>query len=335
MEIEFGLILRLAGEKAVVEGNAPPKLSGIASLSEAGEGDLSFLGNRKYRDQVADCRASVILVPQDFSKAPKANQAFLKVPDPSFLLALICREAELRLFPKPAAGIHPTAVVDATAKVAETASIGPMAYVGPHAKVGENVVLQSHVVVEAFATIGADSLLFTRSVVGAHCEVGARNRLHPGVVLGADGFGFATMGAEHHRIPQVGNVITGDDVDIGANTTIDRARFGATIVGRGTKIDNLVQIGHNVRIGEGCLIVAQVGISGSTEVGNFVIIGGQAGLAGHLKVGDNARIAGQSGVAKSVEAGKTVAGIPAIPFNEYQRLNVLKRRMPDLFRNAR
>ncbi len=331
-EIKFDLILKLAGDKALVDGDAPAKLSGIASLSEAKEGDLSFLGNRKYRNQVADCQASLVLVPLDFQISPKKQQAFLKVPDPSFLLALICREAELRLFPKPVAGIHPTAVVDPSAKVSTSASIGALAYVGPNAQIGENVILQSHAVVEAHAVIGADSFLFTRSVVGSHCIIGARNRLQPGVVIGSDGYGFATMGTEHRRIPQVGNVVTGDDVDIGANATIDRARFGSTVIGRGTKIDNLVQIAHNVRIGEGCLIVAQVGISGSTQVGDFVIIGGQAGLAGHLKIGNNARIAGQSGVVKDVEAGKTYGGIPAIPFNEYQRLNVLKRRLPELFR---
>jgi UDP-3-O-[3-hydroxymyristoyl] glucosamine N-acyltransferase len=332
VEIEYGLILRLAGEKAISEGDIPEKLAGIASLGEATVGDLSFLGNAKYRNQVADCKASLILVPLDFKQKPQPNQAFLKVPDPSFLLALICREAEMRLFPKPAAGIHPSAVVDPTAAISATASIGPMAYVGPHARIGENVVLQSHVVVEAFASVAEDSLLFSRVVVGAHCVIGARNRLHAGVVIGADGFGFATMDGAHHRIPQVGNVITEDDVDIGANTAIDRARFGSTRIGRGTKIDNLVQIGHNVQVGAGCLIVAQVGISGSTQLGDFVIIGGQAGVAGHLKVGDKARIAGQSGVSKDVEAGKTYGGIPAIPFNEFQRLNILKRRLPELFR---
>ncbi len=332
IDIEYELILTLAGDKALIEGEIPEKLTGIASLGEAMPGDLSFLGNRKYRDQVAGCKASLVLVPLDFARKPQPGQAFLKVPDPSFLLALICREAERRLFPKPDAGIHPSAVVDPTATVATTASIGPMAYVGPHARIGENVVLQSHVVVEAHASIGEDSLLFSRSVVGAHCVIGVRNRLHPGVVIGADGFGFATMGEEHHRIPQVGNVVTEDDVDIGANAAVDRARFGSTRIGRGTKIDNLVQIGHNVQIGIGCLIVAQVGISGSTQLGDFVIIGGQAGVAGHLKVGDKARIAGQSGVSKDVEAGKTYGGIPAIPFNEYQRLNILKRRLPELFR---
>jgi UDP-3-O-[3-hydroxymyristoyl] glucosamine N-acyltransferase len=331
-DLPYEMVLRIAGADALAEGAVPDKLTGIASLKEATPGDLSFLGNRKYRDQVADCQASLVLVPFDFTLKPRPQQAFLKVADPSFVLALICREIEGRLFPKPAAGIHPSATIDPSAVVAETASIGALAYVGANARIGDRVVLHSHVVVEAFASVGEDSVLFNRAVVGMHCQIGARNRLHPGVVIGADGYGFATIGEEHHRIPQVGNVITEEDVDIGANTVVDRARFGSTRIGRGTKIDNLVQIGHNVQLGRGCLIVAQVGISGSTHIGDFVIIGGQAGVAGHLNIGDKARIAGQSGVVKDVEAGAAYAGMPAIPFNQNQRLNVLVRRLPELFR---
>ena len=324
-------ILEILGKECQIVGAYDGSIGGIASLAEAEQGDLSFLGNPKYRSKVADSQASVILVPNDYEETPKAGQLYLKLKNPSFALALICRDIEGKLLPKPSAGVHPSSVIESDADVSPEASIGAYCYIGSGAKIGASV-LESHVTVGRDAVIGEGAHLFSRVSVGDYCEIGERNRLMSGSVIGSDGYGYEYEDGTHQRVPQIGNVVTAADVDIGANSTIDRARFGSTQIGAGTKIDNQVQIAHNVRIGQHCLIVAQVGISGSTVLGDGVIVAGQAGLAGHLKIGSGAMIAGGTAVINDIDAQSKVRGYPAMPLMLFNRMAVLQRKLPDLFK---
>lgn len=309
-------------------------IRGIAALSEAVPGDLSFLGNGKYKAQVASSRASLILVPTDFEGEPAADQQFLFVENPSASLAIICGRIEQSLWPKPTPGIHPSAVVAPNAVIHPSATIGPLCVVEPGAVIGERAHLQAQVFVGRAAQIGPECWLMPGVTVTAECRLGARVRLHAGVVVGSDGFGYEFTQGRHEKVPQVGHVVIGDDVEIGANSTLDRARFSRTEVGAGTKIDNLVQIAHNVVIGRHCLICAQVGIAGSTTLGDYVVLGGQAGLAGHLKLGQGARVGGGAGVTADVAAGAYVNGHPAMPYMLERRIAVLQQRLPELFRRV-
>jgi UDP-3-O-[3-hydroxymyristoyl] glucosamine N-acyltransferase len=317
-----------------VEGGYAGKVRALASLAEAGPEDLSFLGNPKYATEVPSSKAGVILVPVDYAGQPATGQAFLRVAKPSYALALVCAAIEAQLWPKPPAGIHPSAVVDAQAVVDASAHVGPLCVIGAGAHVGAGAVLEAHCLIGVQAVVGAGSWLKNGVTIADYCRVGARCRLQAGVVIGSDGFGYEPAGGQIHRIPQIGNVILEDDVDVGANTTIDRARFSQTVIGRGTKIDNLVQIAHNVRIGQQCLITAQVGIAGSTTLGDYCVLGGQSGVAGHLHLGDRVQLGAQTGVFVDIPAGGFYNGTPAIPIGLERRLVVLSRKLPDLFKKV-
>lgn len=333
MEFSFSIdqILRIAGSEAEVLGDYDGNILGLASLAEACAGDLSFLGNPKYRNEVASSAASVFLLPRDYDKAPNPGQLQIKVDNPSFVLAKVCSEIERLLLPVPKPGIHPTAVVEPGAEVSPEATVGAFCFIGEGARVGA-ACLQSHVSIGRNAEVGDGSLLFSRVVIADHCHIGSCNRILQGAVIGSDGYGYEYESGRHERVPQIGRVITGPFVDIGANSTIDRARFGETVIGEGTKIDNLVQIAHNVRIGKHCLIVAQVGVSGSTELGDGVVVGGQAGFVGHLKIGAGAMIAASSAVTKSIPPGHKVMGYPSFPMQEFLRITALQRKLPDFFK---
>lgn len=315
-------------------GATSQTVRGIAALTDAVAGELSFLGNPKYKNEVAASRASVVLVPADFVGDPAADQLYLLVANPSVALARICARIEQSLWPKPGAGIHSSAVVAPGARVAATATVGPLCVVETGAVVGERVHLQGQVFVGRSAVVGDDSWLMPGVVVAAECEIGRRVRLQPGVVIGSDGFGYEFIQGRHEKVPQVGGVVVGDDVEIGANSTLDRARFSRTVIGEGSKIDNLVQIAHNVSVGKHCIICAQVGISGSTQLGDYVVLGGQAGVSGHLKIGKGAKAGGQAGITADIPPGAFVNGTPAIPFQLERRVAVLQQRLPDLFRRV-
>jgi UDP-3-O-[3-hydroxymyristoyl] glucosamine N-acyltransferase len=306
----------------------------IASLGAAGAGDLSFLGNPKYRPEVAATRASVVLLPPDYAGEPAPGQLFLLVDNPSVALAKVCSRFEQLLWPRPAPGVHPSAQVAPDARVDPAATVGPLCIVEAGAQVGPRAHLQAQVFVGRGARIGEDCWLMPGTVVAAECELGRRVRLQPGAIVGADGFGYEFVQGRHEKLPQIGNVVVGDDVELGANTTLDRARFSQTRVGEGTKIDNLVQVGHNVVIGRHCLICAQAGIAGSTVLEDYVVLGGQVGLAGHLTVGKGAKIAAQSGVPADVPAGESLFGSPALPVMLEKRLHVLRQRLPELFKRV-
>lgn len=325
-------IVDLIGADCLLEGDYQGSIHAISSLSEAETGDLSFLGNLKYRSDLAHSSASVILVPQDETSVAGPNQLFIRLKNPSFSLAIICRYIEKQLSPPPVAGIHATAVIEPGAEVSPDASIGPFCYVKAGAKIGSAAILESHVCVGKAAVVGPSTKLGPQVVLADYSQLGARNRISAGVVIGADGYGYEYHQGAHRRVPQIGYVVTGDDVDIGANSTIDRARFGITTIGQGTKIDNLVQIAHNVRIGAHCLIVAQVGISGSTVLEDGVVVGGQVGIVGHLNIGAGSQIAGASVVTHSLDANSKVRGYPAEPMLLFNRIAALQRKLPSLFK---
>jgi UDP-3-O-[3-hydroxymyristoyl] glucosamine N-acyltransferase len=323
----------LTGAEAV-EGACAGPITGVAALAEATSADLSFLGNAKYAEAVAASRAGVILVPVAFAGKPAAGQAFLRVANPSYALALFCGVLEARLWPRPPTGIHATAVVAASAKVDPAAHVGPLCVIGEGAIVAAGAVLEARCYVGAHAKVGTDCWLKPSVTVGDYCVLGARCRIQSGAVIGSDGFGYEPVNGEIQRIPQIGNVVLEDDVEVGANSTLDRARFSRTVVGRGTKIDNLVQIAHNVRIGRQCLITAQVGIAGSTTLGDHCVLGGQSGVAGHLTLGDRVKLGAQTGLFEDVPADGFMNGTPAVPFGLERRLVVLSRRLPDLFKKV-
>ncbi|HEX2101822.1 MAG TPA: UDP-3-O-(3-hydroxymyristoyl)glucosamine N-acyltransferase, partial [Candidatus Synoicihabitans sp.] len=307
---------------------------GIASLNTAAVGELSFLGNAKYKADVARTQASIVLVPPDFPGEPAAGQAYFHVANPSAALARVCARIEQALWPKPAPGVHPSAVVASDATVAASATIGPLCVVESGAVIGERTHLQAQVFVGRGARIGADNWIMAGGVVAAECELHDRVRLQPGVVIGSDGFGYEFVGGRHEKVPQVGHVVIEADVEIGANTTLDRARFSRTLVGEGTKIDNLVQIGHNVLIGKHCLLCAQVGISGSTTIEDYVVLAGQVGVGGHITIGRGAKAGGQAGITGDVPAGSYLNGTPAMPYLLERRIAVLQPRLPNLFKQV-
>jgi len=316
-------------------GQTDTTITGIASLEAAEAGDLSFLGNAKYRAAVPTSRASLILLPEDYEGSePSEGQCYLFVKNPSAALASICLRIEQTLWPKPTPGVHPTAIVEAGAEIEPTATVGPLCVVEAGAQIGARTHLQAQVFVGAGAQIGEDCWLMPHSAVSAQCIVKNRVRLHPGAVIGADGFGYEFVEGRHEKIPQVGMVILEDDVEVGANSTIDRARFSQTRVGEGTKIDNLVMIGHNVTIGKHCILCSQVGIAGSSTLEDYVILGGQVGVSGHLRIGKAAKAGGQAGIIADVEPGIFISGYPAMPHRLASRLQVLQRRLPDLFKRV-
>lgn len=313
-------------------GTTTATIRGLAALGDATTGDLTFLGNPKYKAAVASTRASLVLVPSDYVGEPQADQVFFVVDNPSVALARICARIERALWPKPLPGIHPTALVDPTAQVAATATVGPHCVVEAGAVIGERAHLQAQVFVSRGSIIGDDSWLMPGVVISAESVIGKRVWLQAGVVVGSYGFGYEFVDGRHEKVPQVGNVVIGDDVEVGANTTIDRARFSRTMIGEGTKIDNLVQIAHNVVIGRHCIICAQVGISGSATLEDYVVLGGQVGVAGHLTIAKGTKVGAQSGINGDTEPGSFLNGTPAVAYQLERRLVVLYRRLPEFFR---
>ncbi|ACB75618.1 UDP-3-O-(3-hydroxymyristoyl)glucosamine N-acyltransferase [Opitutus terrae] len=317
-----------------VRGATTETIRGIAPLQEAAAGDLSFLGNAKYKADVAGTRASLVLLPPDYPGQPQPNQLFLIVANPSVALARLCGHIEQQTWPTPVPGVHPLASVAADAHVAPSATVGPFCVIESGAVIGEGTHLQAQVFVGRNAQIGAKCWIAPGVVIQSECVVGERVRLHAGVVIGSDGFGYEFVAGRHEKVPQVGTVVIENDVEIGANCTIDRARFSRTVIGEGTKLDNLVQIGHNVIVGKHCLLCAQVGISGSTTVGDYVVLGGQAGVGGHITIGKGVKAGGQSGISTSVEPGSFVNGTPSLPYVLERRLAILHQRLPGLFKRV-
>jgi len=319
----------LVGGQLFFSGDTPLelKIHGVASVSEAAANEATFLGNAKYLPALRRSQAAAVLVSEDFNET--VTPVLVRVPNPSVAFAQLVAH----FAPPPvtfAPGVHPTAVVPEGVKLGSGVSIQPYAVLEAGASVGNGSVIGAHSYVGHDAKIGAGCLLHPRVTVQARCVVGNRVVLHSGVVLGSDGFGFEVVKGQHVKIPQVGIVQVDDDVEIGANVTVDRARFGRTWIGAGTKIDNLVQIAHNVVIGKHCLIVAQVGISGSTRLGDYITLAGQVGVAGHLEIGDRVVVSAQSGISKTLDANEMYMGSPAVPAGEYREQVAHLRRLHKL-----
>jgi UDP-3-O-[3-hydroxymyristoyl] glucosamine N-acyltransferase len=326
-------IAAIVGAKRT-QGSTDSSVTDISSLSAAHPGDLSFLGNPKYRAQVPESAASVLLLPLDYEGKPGFGQVYLHVDNPSVALARLCARIEQSLWPRPAPGIHSSAVVAPSAHVDASVHVGPLCVVEDGAYIGAGSVLQASVFVGRDARVGENCFIMPGCVIATTCSLGQRVRLQPGVVIGSDGFGYEFVQGRHEKVPQIGTVEIGDDVEIGANSTLDRARFSRTVVGEGTKIDNLVQVAHNVTIGKHCILCSQVGISGSTTLEDYVILGGQAGVGGHITLGKGSKAGGQAGVSSDLAPGAYVNGTPAIPYMVERRLAILHQRLPDLFKRV-
>jgi len=311
-----------------VVGDEKTVITGICGIKEAQEGDLTFLANSRYISLAATTKASCILVSKDTNIPSKT---LIKTDNPSLAFANILSVWAPDSVKKPT-GIHPTAVIGKNAKLGKDVAMQPYAVVEDGAVIGDNTILYSHVFVGANTKIGDNCVIYPNVVIREGLQIGNNVIIHSGAVIGSDGFGYASIKGIHHKIPQIGNVIIEDNVEIGANVAIDRARFGKTVIGKGTKIDNLVHIAHNVEIGENCIIIAQAGISGSTKVGNAVTIAGQAGIVGHVTIGENAIIGGGAGVTKSVPPNTFVSGYPAKPHHTAKRINACIQRLPILFK---
>lgn len=313
--------------QGTVSGDPLAVISGLSGIDEAESGDLTFVANPKYRDRLASTRASAILVAPEI-QCPGKTLISVKDPYTSFgrLLQWFYPEEQ------KAKGISSEAFIAEDADIAPEAIIYPGVYIGSQAKIASQVVLYPGVFIGPAAEIGEGSILYPNVAVYRRCRIGKRVILHAGVVVGADGFGFSLPGQENAKIPQIGIVQIDDDVEIGANTTIDRGTLGKTWIQKGVKIDNLVQIAHNVVIGERSVIVSQVGISGSTKIGESVIIGGQAGLVGHIEIGSGTMIAARCGIHEDVPAGQIVSGAPHMPHREWLRMVAVMPKLPEMRR---
>ena len=305
-------------------------ISGCNTLEKAAPDDISFLANAKYAPLLQHTRAGTVIVSSDH--AHEVGSAIVS-PNPYLDFARI-----VRIFARPQgefSGCHESSTVHPEALVAEGVTIYPHVTVGPRARIEKGCTLFSGVYVGEDCTIGTGSVLYPNVVLMAGTQLGKNVILHPGVVVGSDGFGYAQAQAEHEKIPQIGRVVIEDDVEIGANTTIDRAALGETRIGRGTKIDNLVQIGHNVQIGENSILVAQVGIAGSSKLGKNVILAGQVGISGHLEIGDSCRVGAKSGVGKSLQAQTDWSGIPAVEHARFLRMAATLPKVPDMHKKIK
>jgi UDP-3-O-[3-hydroxymyristoyl] glucosamine N-acyltransferase len=314
---------RLVGDGAAV-------VEGVRSLEKAGPLDLSFAADARAEAQAAGSAAGVLLAR---SSGPFPGRTVIEVPDPSAALAAVLARVFPRRSTRP--GIHPTAIVDPGACVAAGAEVGPYAVVGEGTEVEDGAILEAHVVIGCRCRVARDAWLHPHVVLYDGVSVGARAEIHSGAVLGADGFGYASGPAGLRKIPQVGVVEIGADAEIGANTCVDRATFEVTRVGEGTKVDDLVMIGHNCDVGRHVVLCGQVGLAGSTTVGDQAVLGGQAGTGGHLRIGAGARVGGQTGVSSDVPDGATSFGTPHMPHRQALRVNAELKRLPETARLVR
>jgi len=328
VEITVNEVADLVGGHLKSGVGAGKKINGVAAIAEAEEGQVTFFGNAKYLAQLKVSRATAVLVPLDFAEEIPAIA--IRVENPSLAFAWMVE----KFAPPPirfAPGVHPTAVIGQGVVLGENVSIQPFVVVEDGVEIGANTVVGAHGYVGHGAKLGRDCQLAPRVTIGARCAVGDRVIVHSGAVVGSDGFGFEPSGGRHVKIPQSGIVQIDNDVEIGANVAIDRARFGRTWIQEGTKIDNLVQIAHNVVVGKHCILVSQVGISGSTRLGSYVTLAGQVGIVGHIEIGDQAIVAAKSGVSKNVPPKEVYFGYPATPIKDQKEQLAHIGRLPKLY----
>ncbi|MDE6803780.1 MAG: UDP-3-O-(3-hydroxymyristoyl)glucosamine N-acyltransferase [Muribaculaceae bacterium] len=327
MEITLSRLAELTG--GTIEGSGEVCVTSFAPIEDAREGDLTFLANQKYEHYLYTTRATAVIVGHDLVPSGTVKATLLRVGDPYATLAELMRMV-VSMRPAPVGVESPVSVAD-DVDIPEGAYIGAFAYIGRGVKLGRNVKIYPQVYVGDNVEIGADTVLRAGVRIYEGCRIGERCVLHSGVVIGADGFGFAPTEEGYEKIPQLGNVVIEDDVEIGANTTVDRATFGSTVVGKGTKLDNLIQVAHNVSIGRHNVLAAQVGIAGSAHIGDFNQIGGQVGIAGHIKIGSCNEIGAQSGIPNNVGDHKRLMGYPAIDARQFAKNQVYMKRLDTFF----
>lgn len=313
-----------------IEGNPEVKVNNFSKIEEGKPGTLTFLANPKYEHFIYNTEASIVLVNNDFIPAEPIKATLVKVENAYSALAILLNMVEKTKEKK--AGVSSAAFIATSATMGDDCYIGNFAYIGENVKLGKNCRIYPSAFVGDNVTIGDNCILYPHVTIYEGCIVGNNCILHAGCVIGSDGFGFAPEGESYKKIPQLGNVIIEDDVEIGANTTIDRAVMNSTIIHRGVKLDNLVQIAHNVEVGENTVMAAQVGIAGSVKIGNHCMFGGQVGLSGHIHVTDNVIFGAQCGVISSVEEPTTLLGAPAINAKAFMRSSAIFNRLPDMYR---
>jgi UDP-3-O-[3-hydroxymyristoyl] glucosamine N-acyltransferase len=338
--ITVGEIARLLD--AQFFGDPATIITGVAGLDATAPGSISFIEDAKLLSVALSSSAAAIIAPasmfdelQKESKRPtkRGRKPMVLTRNPRLAFAKVMEFMQPASLPEK--GVHPTAIIEKDAHIGVGVTIREGCYVGHHAHIGDGAILYPHVVVGDGAQIGDASVLFPSVVLYHHVHIGKRVRIHANTVIGGDGFGYVSDGKEHHKVPQVGTVIIGDDVEIGSNVSIDRATMGATRVGEGTKIDNLVQIAHNVQIGRNCILCGQVGLSGSVVVEDDVVIAGQAGLRDHIKIGKGAIVGAKAGIMSDVGPGEFVLGAPALPQREYMKTEAASRKLPEMARQLR
>lgn len=314
-----------------IEGNKDCEITGFAKIEEAKEGDISFIANPKYSHYASTTKASALLVSNEFNSEVGSDVTLIRVSDPYSTLA---RLMEMFTAGERKTGREEPSYVGEGSEIGEGVYIGAFAYIGKGAKIGKNAMIFPHSYIGDGVVIGEESIIRPNVTIYENCRIGSRCILHAGCVIGGDGFGFAPEGDSYRKIPQIGIVVIEDDVEIGANTTVDRATMGETRIGKGTKLDNLIQVAHNVTIGRNNVVAAQAGIAGSTKIGDSNRIGGQVGIAGHIKFGNRCEIGAQSGINKGYGDGKRIIGYPATDIATFAKSSVLLRRLPDLFNDV-
>jgi UDP-3-O-[3-hydroxymyristoyl] glucosamine N-acyltransferase len=329
MNVTLGDIAALVGGS--VAGDESIHITGLNGIREAGDGDLTFISDSKYIPFLETTQAAAVVVTRN---TVSTSKSLILVDDPRQAMLTILLHVQSLQDIHPA-GIHGTAAVAESARVGANVALGPLVVVEDGAEIGDEAIVHGHCYIGRGSRIGANAVLYPNVTIRERVEIGARCVLHSGAVIGSDGFGFVQRGKIQVKIPQVGTVILGTDVEVGSNTAIDRATFGATIIGDGTKIDNLVQIGHNVRIGKNCIICGKSGIAGSTVLGDNVTIGASAGVNGHIEIGDGAVVAAFAGVTKSVLENSIMFGFPAVEVERGRRVYSALRQLPEAFRRLR
>ena len=315
--------------QGTIVGDENATVHTFAKIEEGIPGAISFLSNPKYTSYIYETQSSIVLVNKDFEPEKEINATLIKVDNAYESLAKLLNLYEMSK-PKKT-GIDPLAYIAPTAKIGNNVYIAPFACVGDNAEIGDNTSLHPHATVGSGAKVGSNCILYPNTTVYHDCRVGNNCILHAGSVVGADGFGFAPSPEGYEKIPQIGIVILEDNVEIGANTCIDRATMGATIIRKGVKLDNLIQIAHNVEVGSHTVMASQVGVAGSTKVGEWCMFGGQVGVAGHIKVGDKVNCGAQSGIANNTKSGSTIMGSPAFEVKGFMKSSAAFKKLPEIY----
>lgn len=328
MKFTPNALATLAG--GTVEGDGEILLTGFGKIEEAGAGCVSFIANPKYEHFIHTTKADAVIVSNEFMPGVKVRPVLIRVADPYAALAELMSYMQKTMAQNPK-GIEAQSHIDDTARIGENVYIGAFAYIGANSVIEDDASVYPQSFVGANAVVGKGSVIYPGVKIYPNCVIGKNCIIHSGAVIGADGFGFAPKNGEYEKIPQIGNVVIEDNVEIGANTCVDRATFGSTVIGHGTKLDNLIQIAHNVEVGHDNVIASQTGVAGSTKIGNNNRCGGQVGFAGHITIGDNNEFGAQSGIPNNVGSGKRLIGYPATDARAWAKAQVYIKKLEELF----